>query len=107
MSDLPTCNCHQCTWLRASQVERTFIPKEPDRFQTERKECDGIATWKQSHCPGCTAKQVERKPLFKPSTVEETIREISNWLWNSGNKTHNELDEKLKALIDLMRKESR
>jgi hypothetical protein len=53
------------------------------------------------------AKQVERKPLFKPSTVEETIREISNWLWNSGNKTHNELDEKLKALIDLMRKESR
>lgn len=23
---MDTCNCHQCTWLRASQMERSFIP---------------------------------------------------------------------------------
>lgn len=23
----PRCDCHQCTWLRASQIDRVFIPK--------------------------------------------------------------------------------
>lgn len=31
----PKCECHQCTWLRANQVERAFMPKEPDRFQKQ------------------------------------------------------------------------
>lgn len=32
-----TCNCHQCTWLRASQLDRAFIPKS----ETEKCDCTG------------------------------------------------------------------
>jgi hypothetical protein len=28
----PRCDCHQCTWLRASQIDSALIPKgEPSR----------------------------------------------------------------------------
>jgi len=26
----PRCDCHQCTWLRASSIERTMMSKLPD-----------------------------------------------------------------------------
>lgn len=35
-------------------------------------------------------------------TIEWKIMETSNWLWNCPKKTHNQIDDKLKELIDFV-----
>ncbi len=43
------------------RLPQRFQPVEPE------KECDGIVTWKDSHCPGCTAKKIQQKSWWELS----------------------------------------
>lgn len=62
------CECHQCTWLRANQVERAFIPKPI--------ECGDIHACEHGpayHSPAQDG-EVEKKPLW---TVNELVEDIA------------------------------
>lgn len=124
----PDCNCHQCTWLRASQVEREFMPK----FQLEaKKECDGHLVCDKCNvdsgytCRGVkTAPAPEKWPIIQDDSdrLDEDMagrpmgdlieKMIANMCGDHdktlGEKmleyTPNRLRDDLRALVELARK---
>lgn len=70
----PPCNCHDCTWLRASLLDRTFLP----RFQpAEKKKClvNHILRWFCADC-GETFPANEELRSHEPPRIAENVRKV-------------------------------
>lgn len=83
-----------------------FDLRLPDAFQKQEKECDGIATWKESHCPGCTAKQISRRCFEINRPPEKCFcggSDMDGHIPTEGHDTHRPKDaveEKIKYIRD-------
>lgn len=94
-NELVRCECHQCMWLRASQLERAFIPKTMPSPDKPDVDLTPDQLYCKYDCPTCKA---ERE---KPDAVEEKMDKIID----SWGKEHPFLLFALRDLVALVRAE--
>jgi hypothetical protein len=105
----PPCQCHLCTWLRSSQLERSCIPK-PDAFQKQEKKNPCLTSIEQK-CPGCGDVHVwNMDPSAKPTPSPEKCfcggSDSTGHIPTEVHDTHKPKDaveEKIKECVDAYR----
>lgn len=123
MTPLPEherCDCHACTWLRASDLQKAFQPRPlatPDATrvytgQPRRDDCKTTHSWEWM-CRKCGVLQPNKPidpyltpkpddPRLKPDAVEKKIKVIVEL--HDDKKGHlASLETRLRKLVDLAR----